>query len=388
MSEINLDETLRDALMEALREDWADILDQPEQTSPSRRQKRRFKKMLADPWGYYRRWVRTAPAAKTEEPSATVNLSDIRRYKKRLQRLAIAAVLAALLATSAVAYTLGGGEFLTRMFRSMSVLSGVDQTAMNTDQLSELSGGNIGAVVDTPEFRFEVMDIVSDGYSAIISVRVTEKQARQLLRDGELPRFDRADSSLVGDTDRGFGYGTSVTDKYGKLAENQYFTIFTVTSDSLIPAGDYTIDLYDYGYMDETGKQTILYPGCWTLPVELPDGSTHSRSMELGETYTFGGLTYVVQDARVSPLAIILNLTSDCGEASNDVLYDILREDMGIVLRDGTVLGREWAVVALSGGGTEDGEFQFRLTLELNGPLTAEEIAGVKIGESLVDLRG
>lgn len=383
MNEINLDATLRDALMEALREDWEAVLDQPEHLRQSHRQKRRFRRMLADPRGYYRRWV-AAPSGAEETP---VSLTDIRRYKNRLRRLAIAAVLAALLASSAVAYSLGGGEYLTRMFRSISVLSGVDQSAMNTDQLPELSGGNIGAVVDSPEFRFELLDIVSDGYSAIISVRVTEKQTRQLLRQGEMPQFDWADSSLMDSHDRGFGYGTSATEEYGPLAANQYFILFTVTSDSLIPAGEYTVDLYDYGYRTPEGEHTVLYPGVWTIPIVLPDGGAHSRSMELQTPYTFGGLPYVVEDARVSPLAIILNLTSQSGQLAGDTLYDLLEDQLSIVLEDGTVLGREWAVVGMTGSGTEDGEYNIRLTLELNGPLTAEEIAGVKIGESLVDLR-
>ena len=95
----------------------------------------------------------------------------------------------------------------------------------------------------------------------------------------------------------------------------------------------------------------------------------------------------MVEDARVSPLAIILNLTSQSGQLAGDTLYDLLEDQLSIVLEDGTVLGREWAVVGMTGSGTEDGEYNIRLTLELNGPLTAEEIAGVKIGESLVDLR-
>ena len=58
VSKLDLEENLRPALIEALREDWEDTMSGEDTLEMSLRQRRRFRKMLADPQGYCRRYFR------------------------------------------------------------------------------------------------------------------------------------------------------------------------------------------------------------------------------------------------------------------------------------------------------------------------------------------
>lgn len=99
------DAMLKTALMEALEEDLKD-LDTVPAKRPSVRQRRRMRRMRADPWRYAR------ILAHGEEPAG----KEPAGRKRRPVRWLLVAVIAAILAGTAASYALQGGEFFRRMF--------------------------------------------------------------------------------------------------------------------------------------------------------------------------------------------------------------------------------------------------------------------------------
>ena len=124
------DAMLKTALEEALREDMKD-LDSLPPVRQSRRQRKRMRKLLADPFGYERR-QRTAP----EQPA---------RRRRHIRWIA-AAVIVVLLSGTAAGYALGGA-FFQRMFDESpwAVRYG---GAADTEQLLDMGGTADGDIED------------------------------------------------------------------------------------------------------------------------------------------------------------------------------------------------------------------------------------------------
>ena len=97
------DELLREALMQAMEEDLREL---PQDEQPmSDRQRQRMEQLLADPAAFR--------AAAKEETARTVPTGP---GKWRFLRFTAVAAAVALLATSAIAYTVTGGAFFREMF--------------------------------------------------------------------------------------------------------------------------------------------------------------------------------------------------------------------------------------------------------------------------------
>ena len=103
VSKLDLEENLRPALIEALREDWEDTLSREDSPEMSLRQRRRFRKMLADPQGYCRRYFRGGKQELEGGTRVFISPVEVRIRRKHVVRVAMAAVIAALLAGSALA---------------------------------------------------------------------------------------------------------------------------------------------------------------------------------------------------------------------------------------------------------------------------------------------
>lgn len=393
MTEYEFDRVLRDALMEAMREDLAAQPDREEPVPLSRRQRRRMKKMLSDPGEYYWSYVRSAAGksnlterADTSEP---VNFADLRRHKTRLMRLVVAVVIAAVLAGSALAYTLTGGEFFRRMFQLQAQEQGQNSSYMDTDQLLEMGGSNVGAVQDTKEFRFELVDAVSSGNSAMIAVRVTAKKMEDFPRETS-PHYRNysfmdLDGTLFGDGASTAGWHYVFSDEDQILRKNEFFLIFSVTSGEEIPAGTYTLNLHDFGYSDDENHSVVLYKGDWILSISLGDGARHSRTIEMNKTYQQDGCGYVLEDVTVTPLSLTMNFHCDSDDQDcAKKFYDRLRGTQ-ITLKDGTVVDSSRFCCGCSSAGS-NGHWTITVNLEFNVPLPVKSIDSVALGDGTIKI--
>lgn len=388
MSEEQLDRMLRDALLEALREDWDTELENASAVSVSLRQRRRMRRMLADPGSYYLRYVRPVQRGlKRQAEPAVINLEDVRRRRRSLGRVATVAILAAVLSVSALAYSLGGGEFFRDLFEREAQGRGY----ADTNQLLRMGGGNVGAVVEADAFRFVLTDAVSSGNNAMVAVEITAKNLKEFTQSaGENFRnysFMSMDGTLLGDSVFSSGWHYVFPADDARLAANQCYLILSLTGRENIPAGTYTLELHDFGYTDGDGNETVLTPGDWTLQVNLRDGANLSRTKTINKTFTFGPDDYLLSEVTVTPLALTLNFTCDTGGDGQECmkrLFDSF-DDASVHLRDGTVVDRDQFCCGGSGGGSQ-GHCEITETLEFQMPLPVGDIVSLEFGGQTLDL--
>ena len=354
MDERVFDAMLKNALEEAL------FLDAAEEAPPvrqSRRQRRRMKRMLADPAGYYRRW------SGGEEEAAPAGL------RRRFTRYAAVAVVAALLAGTAAAYTLTGGEFFRRMFDG-SGWADMYGDAADTEQLLEMGGGSVGAVVQDETLRLEILDVVSDGQFAMVSVRCTI--LRQDLLDGRQPgdlRFMDMDiTNEAGEHPSSYGMSVSYPETREDLGPGQYGMIFSFSSSGAPLNGRYGIALRDLGVRGEEKTETCA-SGPWTLEVTLPDTGAQPRRVEL--PCTVAGEPGVLETISLSPLALYMEFRFP--EGLEDAAFDEFGETL-ICMKDGRTIGNDGYVCGIGGGGGGA-----RVTLEFQMPLDLRQVKSVQV---------
>lgn len=147
------DAMLKTALEEALRRD---IWEAPDIPAPSRRQRRRMRRLLTEP--------RRAGEAARE--------AEITRRSRNPARWLAAAIIAALL-TGAAAAGLGSGGWFRQLYEE-SFWAREYGDAANTDQLLDMGVETGAESVEADGLRIEVLDAIFDGQAALFAIRVTE----------------------------------------------------------------------------------------------------------------------------------------------------------------------------------------------------------------------
>ena len=176
MNEQLFDAMLRTALEEALEEDCREAPAEQKHTGhTSLRQRRRMRRMLADPWGYERR----SRAAKQMEAQQKMQVKTPVRHL----RWPVLAAAVLLLTVSVTGYALRGGAFFQSFFEKSPWAEDYAGTA-DTEQLTELGGTGIGAVAEDEHLRLELLDAISEGENALAAVRVTVKDTELLEKYG------------------------------------------------------------------------------------------------------------------------------------------------------------------------------------------------------------
>lgn len=362
------DAMLKTALEEALRQDMEQLERTPE-VRQSSRQRKRMKKMLADPWGYVRR-----QAAAPEKPL-------VRR--RNPARWAAVAVVAALLTGTAAGYALRGGAFFQRMFDT-SPWAAQYGGAADTEQLLDMGSQTLGAVVEDEKLRLELVDAVSDGQFAMVAIHMTLLDPAVL--EGlamELPHFLDTDISRVsgGPEDSTVGsYGTSVRPWLGPdgAETGGYSLIFSIDDGALLDGGDYRITLRDLGFFGKDDYE-VLAPGTWTMDVSLLPGEVVSRAPE--QVCEIAGTAWVLE--RVTCSALALKLEFRGGEA--EVSFRDLSSSLNPVVRlkNGMSIGSEGYSCGIVGSMDD-----IEVTLEFQMPIDVETVESVTVCGQEVFLRG
>lgn len=387
VSKLNLDENLSEALMEALRADWEQVLEYEEAPRMSLRQRHRLKKMLADPKGYCHRYFRGRE--KGAKGGALASPGETRFRRKHLVRAVIASGAAALLGGSALAYSLTGGAFFSRMFDYFGEELGLDAGVADMSQLAKSGDAALGTILETDDLRVELLDAVSGGYMSMAALRVTCKQEDTAMEYdkegnalGQIMFGDDVGGTLIEyATTYGSSYRYAGNEMGIELAPNQFCLIFSTNSTETIRAGTYTLELHDLvknNALDE--KSTILCEGDWTLNIPLEDGGKYARTVPGGESYSIGGTEYVLGSVQYSPLAMNLYFSSDHPAASRFEFTDY-----SVTLKDGKVLDGPWLFCGIGSGSSASGS-SAQVTLEFNAPLNVDEIASVQFCGYSVDL--
>lgn len=349
------DAMLKTALEEALREDMKDLDNMPP-VRQSRRQRKRMRKLLADPFGYARR-QRAAP----EEPARSYGHA----------RWVVAAAIVVLLTGTAAGYALGGGAFFQRMFDE-SPLAAHYGGAADTEQLLEMSGTASGAV-ESDGLRLSVVDAVSDGQMAMVSVQMTVLTELENADPGNICFQELDILPLNGREKADFGYGLSI--RPWPDSENQYLLIFSITDAALEQGGSYRISMEDLSSRGEDSTEVLL-PGTWELEATLQPAVPRAYGAE--QPFAVGDGKWILTRAAVSPLALVLEFqVPETGMDLRDLdtlLSPVIRMKGGetIEQRD-CVMG----ITAYSG--------HVEVTLEFQMPLDVEQIKSISVfGQALM----
>lgn len=363
MAEQKFDQLLKEALMQAMEEDLRAL---PQEDIPmSEEQRLRMERLLAD------------PAAGRREARRR---GLLRRSALRFTAAAAAVVL---LAGTAIAYTVGGGEFFREMFLRRSEEMPAYAACMNTDQLLELGSESVGTVTMSEEFRLELVDAVCSGNSAMAAIRITALQLEEFAQDEETWKnycfLEMSDS--ISRSREGFSASWSYVfaDQDESLGPNECFLILRITSRELIGRDTYTITLEDFGYIQRGQGDTVLYPGKWEVQVGLDGSAGCSRSVELNAPITLEEFAYTLTRAVVTPLTLTLEFTSESDDAfcPNELFAAV--QEMELELQDGTVLGAEDFYTACSAAGTGE-MWNMTVGVEFPVPLPAGAVQCLSLG--------
>lgn len=360
--------------MQAMEEDLREL--PPDEQPMSDRQRQRMEQLLADPAAFR--------AAAKEETARTVPTGP---GKWRFLRFTAVAAAVALLATSAIAYTVTGGAF----FREMFLRSGDGQPCavyMDADQLLELGSESVGIVVEDEELRLELVDAVCSGNTAMTAVRVTAKQLESFPQDVGDHRnygFLNVDDSISqGDEAFGTSWRYVFSDEDPTLAANECFLVLTITSRSEIPEGTYRILLSDFGWQT-TDSETVLYPGSWELPVRLNGKDRASQTVELNAELPLNGYVYLLTEAVSTPLTLTMDFTCDSSDLDcPDGLLSALA-DLKVELKDGTVLDSQNFTTLCTASGTGE-QWKITVGLEFSVPLPAGAVQCLSLGGQTLEL--
>lgn len=368
------DELLKEALMQAMEEDLRDL---PEDSQPmSDRQRRRMEQLLADP--------DACRAAVVEAKAAAPG----KRGKWRFLRFTAAAAAVALLATSAIAYTVTGGAFFRDMFLRRAGENQVCAAYMDADQLLDLGSESVGTVVENEDLRLELVDAVCSGNTAMVAVRVTAKQLDSFPQEGGEHRnygfLDVSDSISQGDEAFGTSWSYVFSGEDPTLADNECFLMLTITSRSEIPEGTYRILLGDFGW-ETTDSEEVLYPGSWVLPVRLNGENRASQTVALNLELPLNGYTYLLTEAVSTPLTLTMEFTCDSSDLDcPDGLLSALG-DLAVELEDGTVLQGQDFTMLCSATGTGE-QWNITVGLEFSVPLPAGAVQCLSLGGQTLEL--
>lgn len=287
------DAMLKTALEEALRRD---IWEAPDIPAPSRRQRRRMRRLLTEP-------RRVGEAAREAE---------ITRRSRNPARWLAAAIIAALL-TGAAAAGLGSGGWFRQLYEE-SFWAREYGDAANTDQLLDMGVETGAESVEADGLRIEVLDAIFDGQAALFAIRVT-------VLDPELLEQLQEEHSVLGlglttvFPEGGGAFGDFNSSPLEEEAEGQYTSQFSILNESLNSAGLCRIEIQDLVlFPPERGIGKILRKGPWTLTVS--PRPTEALRLEPDRVCEIGGEAWTLESLILTPLALHLTMQGPEGSRS------------------------------------------------------------------------
>ena len=227
---------------------------------------------------------------------------EVRRRRPVGRVLVIAAVLAVVLAVGA-----GASGVLKSAVEAFAPIFG--GSAAQTEIIDKI-GYPIGAGDTDNGVTITADAIMGDAYSACIVYTVSRDDGTALLPEGITAR-----QLMLG------GFGGSSWSKGGSHgsswfldedpSDNAIQYVETVSSDEPLTHGTATAEFENLCYWDDTkGESVPLVEGRWKFRFDV-DYEDSSITLSNGETFQQGGMTFTVDEVRVSPIAVRVAYTVD-----------------------------------------------------------------------------
>lgn len=312
------DAMLKTALEEALRRD---IQEAPEAPAPSRRQRTRMRRLLAEPRG-------AGEAVQTREAG---------RRRRSPARWLAAAVIAALLTGTAAGLALGGGERFRQLFEKNEWAAGYYEGAADTGQVLDMGAGMNASLAEAGGLRLELLDAVSDGQVAMLELRITalDPVLLERLKDSSMMLFaehtfqpeDGEAAEYAGGTIRSWELEEG-------LEEGQYSMVLIFGGESISAGGRCILCLEDLVLFPKgRSKGEVIPMGPWNLSVTLRPAEV--LRLKPGAVCRTSGIDWILEDVILSPLSLWLNFyREDGGRYSDWIPY----KDLALCLKNGEVL--------------------------------------------------
>lgn len=360
------DAMLKNALEEALRQD---IEESPAPPPPSRRQRRRMRRLLAAP----------------RSAGEWLLGNETKRRPRNPARWLAAVVVAALLTGAAAAgLALGGGERFRQMFEKDTWAADYYGNAVDTEQLLDLGAGMDTALLESGGLRFEMLDAVFDGQTALLELRVTVLDPELLERlredDGTAMFMKTEVCSEEGEDVGSIGLSCRSWKNEGSdLEEGQYSLLCSFSGESLGLGGRYSLRLEDFTlFPQETGSGDVLREGPWTLSVSLRP--TEVLRLEPNAVCQVKGIDWILDGVTLSPLALGLSFhREDDGRYSD--WFGWAYKDLSIRLKSGEVLELKGST------GVGSSNTQMNMQVEFLMPLDLEQVEALCIYGMEIPLR-
>lgn len=340
------DAFLKTALEEALRRDAEEG---PEISAPSRRQRKRMRRLLAEP---------CSSAAETVEPETAGKPRNPVRW------LSVVIIAALLTGAAAAGLALGGGEYFRQTFAESRWAEDYG-TAADTEQLLEMSVEMDTAQAEADGLRVEIMDAVFDGQIALFALRVTvlDQDLLDRLReeDGRLALGQAWVFSEEGKFFQDFSF--SFLEEDG-AEEGQYLAECSVLDETLGSAGLCRVQINDLVLFPlGGGRGDVLRKGPWTLSAALRP--TEALRLAPGRSCRVDGEDWVLDSLTLTPLALRLTLHQP-GEPYPEAENWILSEYLTFYMKDGsTVTPARYSRVTHDDDGTLRVDIRFPMPLDL-----------------------
>lgn len=342
------DAMLKNALEEALRQD---MKESPEIPAPSRHQRRRMRRLLAEPWSA------GEPFCKTE---------SCRRPRNPARYLAAVVVAALLTGVAAAGLALGGGQRFRAMFEENDWATDYYKDAANTEQLLTMGAGMDTTLVEAGGLRFEMLDAIFDGQKAMVELRLSVLDPDLLERLGEdNPSFGETEILLENEQSVGtWGYSSSLwTEAYPEdpFQEGQYSLVFSISDEMLNAGGSCGIRLQDLVLFRLGEEPETLLFGEWTLSITLRP--TEVLRLQPNVVCRVNGVDWILDNVTLSPLALGLSFHRE-DEGGRYSRWTPCK-NLSIRLKNGEILDLMGSSFIGSSNTSVDAQVEFLIPLDL-----------------------
>lgn len=356
------DAMLKTALEEALRRDMEEAPDIP---APSRRQRKRMRRLLTGPYSGAEGAAEPETARKSRNPA----------------RWLAAVIVAALLTGAAAGLALGGGERFLELFEKNEWAAGYYKGAADAEQILDMGAGVDAPLAEAGGLRVELLDAVSDGQVAMLEVRITALDPELLERldnSGMLLFAEKSFQPEEGEAAKYLGGECRSWELEEDLDEGQYSMLLSFGGESISAGGRCSFRLEDLVLFPKEAKSGEVIPmGPWTLSVTLRPAEV--LRLEPGAVCRTSGIDWILEDVSLSPLSLWLDFyREDGGRYSDWVPY----KDLALCLKNGEVLDVK--------GTTRSGISNSHLKIEVlfPVPLDLEQVESLRVWGTDIPLRG
>jgi hypothetical protein len=331
----------------------------------------------------------------------TVYCQDSNKMKYLLRSKKAAVCLAMLCITfliggsSALAYTLYGGDFF-KLFFTQRAATEKEENYIDVEQLNAIASTTIGTVIDTDQLKIDVMDVLTSGNMMTLVLKVTAKQLDTVLYPTDMPPLQnyRFNNDLGGDIFDHMYCGSIeyiYSDKDTSLADNQFEIYYTLTAYDNIIKGDYTLQLSKFGYFTtETPQFHSLYDESWNITIRANNTVDNSKTIYVAKEVEANGYYFTFDSILLTPLTCSINYSYPSGGESTERFQAFSEgvENARIILTDGTILTKDDFEITWGSGSDGNGNYApiYIVTFKLNVPINVDDIKAVETFQSVYEI--